>query len=237
MTELPPKRRPIRSFVLRQGRITAGQQRALETLWPRYGLEPERGLLDLDTLFGRHAPVTLEIGFGMGESLAAMAASAPEQDFIGVEVHRPGVGSLLHRVEEAGLTNVRAFCADAVEVLTRCLPDGSLARVCLFFPDPWHKKRHNKRRLVQPSFVELVRRKLMPGGVFHLATDWEDYAAQMLAVLSAAPGFDNAAGPGRYAPDRGDRPSSKFERRGERLGHGVWDLRFVRRDAQTPVTS
>lgn len=204
--------------------MTPSQARALETLLPRWGLAEGDGPLDLDALFGRHAPRTLEIGFGNGESLARMAAEAPDQDFLGVEVHRPGVGHLLLEIERRGLDNVRVICADAVEVLEQRIPDESLDRVLLFFPDPWPKKRHHKRRILQPAFIDLVGRKLRPGGRFHMATDWEDYARQMLETMDAAPGFRNTAGTGRFAPGPGDRPETKFERRGRRLGHGVWDL-------------
>ena len=220
--------RRVRSFVLRQGRMTEGQRRALETLWPQYGLELDQGLLDLPTVFGNDHPVILEIGFGNGASLLQMAAANPDYNYLGVEVHRPGVGKLINDAHRAGVQNLRVICADAVEVLERCIAPGSLAGVQLFFPDPWHKKRHHKRRIVQPPFVELVRSRLPPGGSFHMATDWEPYAEHMLAVMSAAPGFRNQAGPGQYAPKPDYRPSTKFEQRGERLGHGVWDLIFIR---------
>jgi tRNA (guanine-N7-)-methyltransferase len=218
--------RTIRSYVRREGRITQSQQRALADLWPRYGIDNADTPLDLDALFGRAAPTVLEIGFGNGASLAQMAAAHPELDYLGIEVHRPGVGALLLLLEQHELSNVRVICADAVEVLKQRLPDASLDRVQLFFPDPWHKKRHHKRRILQPEFVTLVGRKLKPGGVFHLATDWEDYARQMLAVLSAAPGFGNLGGAEGYAPRPASRPLTRFEARGQRLGHGVWDLLF-----------
>ena len=229
MSEAP--HRSIRSFVRREGRLTRGQQRALDLLWPQFGIEAGEGPLELDTLFGRSAPKVLEIGFGMGASLAQMAAAKPDWDFLGIEVHRPGVGTLLRHIEEQGLSNVRVICADAVEVLKQRIPDASLDRVQLFFPDPWHKKRHHKRRIVQPEFVALIAAKLKPGGVFHLATDWENYAQHMLAVLSASPQFRNQAGEGHYAPRPEERPLTKFEQRGQRLGHGVWDLLFVREEA------
>jgi len=237
------KHRPIRSFVRREGRLTRGQQRAMDDLWPRYGvdtpgvemLEPERRALgiaplDLDALFSRATPDqrVLEIGFGMGQSLAEMAALFPRNDYLGIEVHRPGVGTLLRVLGEDDLHNVRVICDDAVQVLKHHLPEASLDRVQLYFPDPWHKKRHHKRRMVSPEFVELVARKLKPCGVFHLATDWQDYAEQMMAVLSDSPGFRNIAGPGEYSPRPGWRPLTKFEQRGRRLGHGVWDLLFER---------
>ena len=168
----------------------------------------------------------LEIGFGMGQSLVAMAAAAPEKNFIGVEVHLPGVGRLLHSMEDEGVDNIRVYCHDAVEILNDCIDDASLDTVQIFFPDPWHKKRHHKRRLIQPDFVDLLCRKLKPGGVLHLATDWENYAEQMMEVLSANTQLRNQAGEGEFAPRPDHRPLTKFERRGERLGHGVWDLLF-----------
>lgn len=225
MTDQPLRR--IRSFVRREGRLTRGQQRALEELWPRFGLGTDQPI-DFTRCFGRAAPVTLEIGFGNGASLAEMAANAPECDFLGIEVHRPGVGHLLQEVERRGLSNVRVMCADAVEVLERQIADASLDRVLLFFPDPWHKKRHHKRRILQPAFIELLARRLRPGGRFHMATDWEDYARHMLAEMDQAPGFHNTAGPGRYAGKPDYRPETKFERRGLRLGHGVRDLVYDR---------
>jgi tRNA (guanine-N7-)-methyltransferase len=224
----PERRRAIRSFVLRQGRMTPGQQRAFDEQWPRWGLRREDGPLDQPGVFGRQAPLVLEIGFGMGQSLVAQAQAEPERDFIGIEVHRPGVGKLLHTMAEQGVTNIRAYNDDAVEVLNQCIVDDSLDLVQIYFPDPWHKKKHNKRRLVQPAFVQLLRRKLRAGGVLHLATDWQDYAEQMLAVMSAADGFVNQAGDG-YAPRPERRPLTKFEQRGHRLGHGVWDLLFEKR--------
>lgn len=227
MESTPPPHRHVRSFVRREGRITQSQQRALDELLPRFAA-PLDGLLDLDALFGRQAPRTLEIGFGNGTSLAQMAASAPEQDFLGIEVHRPGVGHLLLEIERHALGNVRVICADAVEVLQRHIAPGSLDRVLLFFPDPWPKQRHRKRRILQPSFGALIHDRLKPGGVFHMATDWRQYAGQMLEVMEAAAGFRNTAGRGQFA-DRPDyRPETKFERRGVRLGHGVWDLVFMR---------
>jgi len=225
-----PRLRTIKSYVMRAGRITEAQQRALDEGWPRFGLELDAGLQDFDRVFGRQAPRTLEIGFGMGQSLLEMAAAAPEQDFIGVEVHKPGVGALINGLLKQGLTNVRIYSCDAIDVLRQCVPDASLGRVLLFFPDPWHKARHHKRRIVQPAFAELVRQKLRVGGVLHMATDWEPYAEHMLEVLSAAPGYRNLAADGRYVPRPAERPVTKFERRGERLGHGVWDLKFQRID-------
>jgi tRNA (guanine-N7-)-methyltransferase len=228
--EQAPQRRTIKSFVMRAGRMTEGQQRGLEKGWPLFGLQREAGMLDLDALFGRQAPRTFEIGFGMGHSLLEMAKAAPEQDFIGVEVHRPGVGALLSGLIVNNLSNVRVFDCDALEVLRDCIPDGSLDRLLLFFPDPWHKSRHHKRRIVQPAFAELVRSKLKVGGVLHMATDWEPYAEYMLEVMNVAPGYRNQAADARWVERPAERPVTKFERRGERLGHGVWDLKFERID-------
>ncbi len=222
------KHRRIRSFVRREGRLTKAQQRALDEWLPRYGVSRAEGELDFARLFGREAPVTLEIGFGNGDALLAMAQARPQENFLGIEVHRPGVGNLLRKMAAEAVTNIRVSTDDAVEVLERQIPDASLRRVCLFFPDPWHKKRHHKRRIVQPDFVQLVRRKLETGGEFHLATDWEDYAQHMLAVLEAADGFENPSGKGAFAPRPDWRPRTRFEARGERLGHGVWDLHFRR---------
>lgn len=252
-------KRPIRSFVLREGRLTAGQERAFRELWPRIGIDWQPGeALDPQALFaaaqpdteskvsklvdaiedkpdaaaGRahERPITLEIGFGDGESLAAMAAAAPERDFIGLEVHRPGVGHLLLALEQQRLTNVRVLRTDAAALLETGLPSASLDRVQLFFPDPWPKKRHHKRRIVQPGFVAAVARVLRPGGSFHLATDWTPYADWMLAMLDGAPElFENSAGPGQFSARPAQRPITKFERRGQRLGHQVHDLIYRRR--------
>jgi tRNA (guanine-N7-)-methyltransferase len=221
--------RRIRSFVRREGRLTPGQQRALETLWERYGVDPPAELLDLDALFGRQAPHILEIGFGNGESLAAMAQVQAEVDYLGIEVHRPGAGHLLMLLARFGLTNVRVLCMDAVEVLERHLPEACLDRIQIFFPDPWPKQRHHKRRLIQPALVALLAHKLKPGACLHLATDWEHYARHMLAVLEAAGDFVNAMEEGGFAPRPPYRPLTKFEQRGERLGHRVWELIFTRR--------
>ncbi len=220
--------RTVKSFVMRAGRMTEGQKRGLDLGLPRFGLDLEAGLQNFDAVFNRQAPRTFEIGFGMGHSLLEMAAAAPEQDFIGVEVHRPGVGALLNGLLTQQLSNVRVYSCDALEVLRQCVPDASLDRLLLFFPDPWHKARHHKRRIVQPEFVELVRSKLKVGGVLHMATDWEPYAEYMLEIMSAAPGYRNQASDERYVPRPEERPITKFERRGERLGHGVWDLKFER---------
>ncbi|MEW5682892.1 MAG: tRNA (guanosine(46)-N7)-methyltransferase TrmB [Pseudomonadota bacterium] len=218
--------RRIRSFVLREGRLTKGQQHALDTYWADYGVDYQPQLIDLPALFGRDNHKVLEIGFGMGKSLVQMAKAAPEKDFIGIEVHKPGVGACLADAVAQQVKNLKVFEHDAVEVLEQMVADNSLDTVQLFFPDPWHKKRHHKRRIVQPAFVQLLRRKLKPGGVFHMATDWENYAEHMLEVMSQAEGFVNLASDSRYVERPEHRPLTKFEQRGQRLGHGVWDLMF-----------
>ncbi|SNY53783.1 tRNA (guanine-N(7)-)-methyltransferase [Arsukibacterium tuosuense] len=227
-SESVPYMRKIRSFVLREGRLTKGQQNALDNHWPAFGLSYQNSPLDLEQVFGRSAPVVLEIGFGMGKSLVEMASNAPEQDFIGIEVHKPGVGACLGDAAAAGLSNLRLFEHDAVEVLNDSIADNSLSTVQLFFPDPWHKKRHHKRRIVQSEFVQLLRQKLQIDGVFHMATDWQNYAEHMLEVMQAAPGFQNLSATGDYVERPAHRPLTKFEQRGQRLGHGVWDLMFKR---------
>lgn len=224
MTDPILHHRRIRSFVRREGRMTTAQKLALETLWPKFGVDPGAAPFDFQRMFGREARRILEIGFGMGDTLLHVAQAHPENDYLGIEVHRPGVGALLMNLEKAALNNVRVLCADAVEVLNHNIPDAGLDAVYIFFPDPWPKKRHHKRRLVQPEFVELLGRKLRVGGQLHLATDWEEYAQHMLAVITAAPQFRNIAGAGQFAPSPGERPPTKFERRGRALGHGVWDL-------------
>lgn len=227
MSDAPADRR-IRSFVRRTGRQTRAQLRALAELWPRYGVPVPRdggpALLDLAALFGRDAPCILEIGFGNGDALVAMAAAWPERNFLGAEVHAPGVGHCLLGIERAGLGNVRLLMQDAVEVLADRLPPASLAGVHLYFPDPWHKKRHHKRRLVQPAFIGLLATRLAPGGYFHVATDWPDYAEHIREVLGAAPEF---AGPEGADPE-GSRPQTRFEARGERLGHPIWEAVYRR---------
>jgi tRNA (guanine-N7-)-methyltransferase len=220
--------RAIRSFVTRAGRITEAQVRALEDLWPKYGVEFAPGALDCDALFGRRAPRTVEIGFGNGENLAQTAAAHPERDYLGIEVHRPGVGRLLLAAEEAQLTNVRVICHDAVEVLREQIPQQSLDEVVILFPDPWPKKRHHKRRLVQGAFIELVTERLHTDGMLRMATDWQPYAEEMLAVLTANPRLRNLAAAGAYIPRPVERVATRFEKRGERLGHDVWDLAFRR---------
>jgi tRNA (guanine-N7-)-methyltransferase len=220
-----PRRIPIRSYVLRPGRIGPGQQRALAELGPRYQLPFAAQPLDLAAIFGRSAPVVLEIGFGMGDATAQVAAAQPQTDFIGVEVHPPGVGALLQRIVERDLANLRIVQFDAVPVLEQMLAPGLLSGAHVWFPDPWHKTRHHKRRLIQPPFAALLASRLAPGGYLHCATDWQPYAEQMLEVLSALPALANTAGTG-YAPRPDWRPQTKFEARGLRLGHGVWDLLF-----------
>jgi tRNA (guanine-N7-)-methyltransferase len=220
--------RRIRSYVRREGRITPAQQQALDDLWPRYGLTLASRPLDFTRVFGRRAPIVMEIGFGNGAALAALARSSPERDFVGIEVHRPGVGHLLRLLEDQNLSNVRVICEDAALVLREYVPAASLAAVLLWFPDPWPKKRHHKRRLVQPEFVRVLHRGLAPSGKLHLATDWEDYALQMLATLEAEGGFKNTAGRGCFAGDSGGRPATRFEQRGQRLGHATWDLVYQR---------
>jgi tRNA (guanine-N7-)-methyltransferase len=229
MTEPEKPHRVIRSFVRREGRITEAQKRALEELLPRYGVAPGEAPLDFAALFGREAPVHVEIGFGNGEALAAMASAHPENNYLGIEVHRPGVGALLHRLAAEGLTNVRVACTDAKELLAQRIAAGSLSAVYIFFPDPWHKQRHHKRRLVQAEFVALLAQKVKPGGLLHLATDWEDYAQHMLTVLAGTAAFENTAEPGAFTPRPETRTLTRFERRGHRLGHGVRDLVFRRR--------
>ena len=225
----PHPTRPIRSYVLRAGRMGSGQVRALTELGPRWVLPHQVTALDLHTVFGREAPRVVEIGFGMGLATAEMAAGAVDTDFIGIEVHAPGVGALLQRIEALGLANLRIVQHDAVAVLEQMFAPASLAGVHLFFPDPWHKTKHHKRRLVQAEFVALVASRLQPGGLLHCATDWQPYAEQMLEVLSQEPLLENTAD--GYAPRPDHRPLTKFEQRGLTLGHGVWDLVFLRRAA------
>lgn len=217
--------RKIRSFVLRLGRLTPNQEKAIEELWPKFGLDPYVPLNMLDT-FGNDKPVVFEIGFGNGESLAEMAQAQPDKNFIGIEVHTPGVGHLLIEIKQRGLTNIRIYNHDAVEVLEKAIPDTSLSAVQLFFPDPWHKKRHHKRRIVKTEFADLLHKKMAENGIWHIATDWEDYAHHCLDVLTPYAGFDNLSKEGAFVPKPDSRPTTKFERRGHRLGHGVWDLIF-----------
>jgi tRNA (guanine-N7-)-methyltransferase len=222
----PHRDRPLRSFVLRAGRLGSGQARALTELGPRYLLPYQPAAADWDAAFARQAPRVLEIGFGMGQATADIAAARPDLDFIGVEVHQPGVGALLREIGERGLTNIRILQHDAVQVLEQMVLPASLAGVHVFFPDPWHKKRHHKRRLIQPPLVDLLASRLQPGGWLHCATDWDDYAQQMLQVLGDCPALTNTAA--GFAPRPAMRPLTKFEARGLKLGHGVWDLLFSR---------
>jgi tRNA (guanine-N7-)-methyltransferase len=225
--------RRIRSFVLRAGRTTAAQERALSELWPAYGIDLKETPLDLAAVFGREAPRCLEIGFGAGEVIAALAEGNPHIDYLGIEVHRSGVGRLLLRAQHAALKNLRLICSDAVDVLRDHVADASLNEILVFFPDPWHKKRHHKRRLIEASFVSLAAAKLRGGGTFRLATDWQEYADQMLAVCNADPALESLSSDSRYVPRPQFRPPTRFERRGERLGHGVWDLAYAKREATT----
>ncbi|WP_338032677.1 tRNA (guanosine(46)-N7)-methyltransferase TrmB [Chromatium okenii] len=226
--------RPIRSFVLREGRLTVAQERAFRELWSRFGVEWTPGkVLDWTTLFEHAQPVTVEIGFGNGESLAAMAAAAPERNWLGIEVHRPGIGHVLLEIERLGLRNLRVLRHDAVAVLSEGIAPASVAAVQLFFPDPWPKRRHHKRRILSPQLVAVLAQVLESGGIFHAATDWEPYAAQMLETLDAAAlWFENTAGAGHFAPRPSSRPLTRFEQRGERLGHPVRDVIFRRRLVQ-----
>ncbi len=228
-TANPLRERSIRSFVLRQGRTTEAQKRAFTDHWPRYGLDYHGTLRDLDQVFGRRAERVLEIGFGNGEQVEFAAAREPGRDFIGIEVHGPGVGRLLNGLAAANESNVRIYQHDAVEVLEKEIADAALDEVRIYFPDPWHKKRHHKRRLIQPAFVSLLCDKLKPGGRLHLATDWENYAEQMWDVLDAEPRLLNSAGPRGSVPRPDWRRQTHFETRGQKLGHGVWDLVYSRR--------
>jgi tRNA (guanine-N7-)-methyltransferase len=225
---MQPPHRHIRSYVLRQGRVSNAQRRAHDSLLPRLGIAYSASAIDLEPVFGRSAPRILEIGFGMGETTAAIAAAHPENDYLALEVHTPGVGSLLKQIDEQGLANVRIIQHDAVEVLGHMIPPGTFDGAHVFFPDPWPKKRQQKRRLLQPPFVSLLATRLKPGGYLHVATDWEEYAQQILEVLSAEPSLVNTVAD--YAPRPDYRPLTKFEQRGLKLGHGVWDIVFRRRD-------
>ena len=220
--------RSIRSFVTRAGRITAAQQRALAELWPKYGVAFTPTPLHRGTLFGRDAPCTLEVGFGNGENLLALAVAHPQRDFLGIEVHRPGVGRLLLALEARAVTNVRLICHDAVEVLGQQIPAQSLAEILILFPDPWPKKRHHKRRLIQLPFAQLLESRLIHGGVLRVATDWQPYALEILQTLDAVAGLTNLAADGGFVARPAERAPTRFERRGERLGHEVWDLAFRR---------
>ncbi|HKE43496.1 MAG TPA: tRNA (guanosine(46)-N7)-methyltransferase TrmB [Steroidobacteraceae bacterium] len=224
-------RRHVRSYVRRAGRITTAQARALEELWPRFGIDFAPAPIDLEHVFGRRAPRLLEIGFGNGEVLTAVAGQRPDWDCLGIEVHEPGVGRVLLQADAGNHLNLRVSRHDAVEVLTHQLADDSFDEIFIFFPDPWPKKRHHKRRLIQAPFATLLARKLKRGGVLRLATDWQPYAEQMREVLDACDGLTNCGNESGYAARPGIRPPTRFERRGQRLGHGVWDLEY-RRDRE-----
>jgi tRNA (guanine-N7-)-methyltransferase len=231
MTDIPDatpveRLRRIRSFVLREGRMTGAQQRAFDDYWSRFGMDYAGAVQDLDARFGRHAPRVLEIGFGNGEALAWASEHDPARDFIGAEVHGPGVGRLMNALAARDARNVSVYRHDVVEVLERDIAPGALSEVRIWFPDPWPKKRHHKRRLIQPEFVALLASRTAPAGLLHLATDWQEYAEHMLAVLGAAPDWRNAVGPGAYAEKPDWRIETHFERRGLNLGHGVWDLLY-----------
>lgn len=220
--------RPIRSYVIRASRYTDAQKVAIDQHWDDYVIAYEPRLFPTEELFGNSNPLTVEIGFGMGDSLLEMAAANPQINFLGIEVHKPGVGKLLHGVVEQNLSNVKVFCHDAKEILAHCLPPASIARLLIFFPDPWHKKRHNKRRLVQTDFITQQLPLLADGSRIHLATDWEPYAEHMVEAMEAVEGIENLNGAGQFW-QQPDRPETKFERRGIRLGHGVWDLLYAKR--------
>lgn len=230
MAESLPQQFRIRSFVRRSGRKTSGQQRAYEELWPQLGLSLALGQLNFSQIFAREAPCFLEIGFGTGQSLLALAAAHPEWDFIGVETHRPGIGALCLGIAERKLTNVRIFDADVVDVLAECIPDASLASIQIFFPDPWQKRRHHARRLIQPDLVKTMVAKLCPQGTMHLATDWEDYSVHMMKVLSQVSQLVNLVGEGQFSERSSYRPVlTKFEQRAQRQGRSIWDLQFMKR--------
>ena len=222
--------RKVRSFVKREGRLTKGQERALNDHWQTMGLNHDDGLIDPQVVFGNDKPVVLEIGFGMGKSLVEMAKAAPELNFIGVEVHKPGVGACISYAVEQGVDNLKVYEHDAIEILADCIPPASLTTVQLFFPDPWHKKKHHKRRIVSAEFVETIRQKLKVGGVFHMATDWENYAECMLEDMRNSQGYKNLSETNDFVPRPESRPLTKFENRGHLLGHGVWDLQFSKED-------
>ena len=224
------REKSIRSYVVRAGRMTEAQRKAFEVSWPVYGLKLADGAINTDVIFGRTGQKVLEIGFGMGTSLIEMAVASPNTDFIGVEVHPPGVGTLMNSARIEDLSNLRVYLADANDVLEECFATQSIDRLQLYFPDPWHKKKHNKRRIVKSTFVQQVRAKLRSNGILHMATDWQHYAEQMMETLSEAEGFENCAGAGQYSERPSYRPITKFEKRGEKLGHGVWDLVFKKID-------
>lgn len=218
-----------RSFVIRSGRMTDGQRASYEQNWSRYGLDLDDGLLDLENIFGKSQNLVIEIGFGMGDSLHDMCISQTEHNFIGIEVHPPGVGRIMNRAAESDLKNLKVYLADAKDVLADCVANESVSRIQIYFPDPWHKRKHHKRRLIESEFIAHLTPKLAPNGLIHMATDWQDYAVQMLSVMEAEDSYVNQAGKGLYSERPEWRPETKFERRGHRLGHGVWDLIYKKR--------
>ena len=223
MNDESSQRREIKSYVIRGGRLTSAQQHAMDTLWEKYGLSREAGVVNRQQVFDRQAELVLEIGFGMGGSLVTMANEHPERDYIGIDVHPPGIGTILRDIASSGLTNLKVYEDDALLVLKECIASEGLDKVQIYFPDPWHKKRHHKRRMIQPAFAQLLREKLSVGGQVHFATDWENYAEHILEVMEGAEGFENIVGEENFVTEH-DRPETKFERRGQRLGHGVWDM-------------
>ena len=225
-------RREIKSYILRQGRRTKAQQYALDNHWKNYGIDFSEQLLNTETLFNNQNETILEIGFGNGDSLLQQATNQPENNFIGIEVHGPGVGHLIHHAHAQKIDNIKVIQHDAIDVLNHQIADSSIRQVQLFFPDPWHKTRHQKRRIISPDFISLIFQKLKPNGIFHMATDWQHYAKQMLLQMDAAEGFTNTAGQGNYSSNCGDRCETKFERRGLKLGHGVWDLIYKKQAPQ-----
>jgi len=227
--EPPTPRRSIKSFVLRQGRLTNAQQNALDNHWQDYGIDFSEQLLDYRALFGNDNEIIVEIGFGNGDSLLQQAINQPQYNFIGIEVHGPGVGHLIHNANAQDIHNIKVIRHDAIDVLAQQITDNSITQLQLFFPDPWHKKRHHKRRIIKPAFIELIQKKLETGGFFHMATDWQHYAEHMLDEMDQARAFRNTAGSGNYSPTKGARCETKFERRGIKLGHGVWDLIYEKR--------
>ncbi len=231
----PDEHRTIRSFVLRQGRLTGAQQNALDNYWQDYGIDYSEKILSFSDLFKNNNDVILEIGFGNGESLLQQAKNQPQYNFIGIEVHGPGVGHLIHNANNDEVHNIKVIRHDAVEVLKHQIGDNTLQQVQLFFPDPWHKKRHNKRRIIRPDFIQLIHQKLKMDGLFHMATDWQHYAEQMLLQMDEAKGFSNTSGTGNYSTSKAARCETKFERRGLKLGHGVWDL--IYKKSQPPHSS
>ena len=218
--------RTIKSFIKREGRLTPGQTRALDVLWPQFGIDFSENKLDLNKIFGRHAETVLEIGFGNGASLFQMAQADPDRNYIGIEVHRPGVGHILQLIEQSNIQNLRIISYDAIDVINQQIPDNSLYKVQLFFPDPWHKKKHHKRRIVQHEFANTLASKLSPAGFFHLATDWQHYAEHMISVMNQNSNFSNLSAENNFVEKPVDRPTTKFETRGKKLGHGVWDMMY-----------